>query len=597
MLLLSTIFNFCSMDRKLFFEVMAFMMLFTSCSREQSDCLPNETRKQVTLKAGLPAGYESVATRALPVVPADHYLRCILEVWDETKSNLIQRHEQIYQRGDTKKGFEFNFELSEGIYQCLFWADYVDTEVGEERTTPNVYVHYADKYYTTDGPKGLRGVSIKEGNYAVNTDLRDAFFGKYFLNKTGEAVINPTVSSLTRPFAKLNLMEKNADKFELCNTLGVSYEVPDEFDVASATTNGMYSVDLTGIEPMGDDAKKNHILFYDYIFCPKNVMLDEIKMSFEGKDSRRLNSMVIPANIPLQCNYRTNATGTLITENKSSETVALNVDIASKWIVDTIKHRIPVWDGEIPAADPTYKYGKKADGSYGTGKIDNPFLIVSDVDMAMLSANVSGGKNYADSYFEQTEDIDLSGGNWQAIGYPSRYFNGKYNGNGHTVKLSIYKASNKNYYVGLFGGIEKGEVRDLNITGEISFAVDQIQDLRVGSICAYGKSEKIINCKSDCNIKVIGSAKRNVCIGGLVGLGGGNYDENSYIGCMEVTDIYSPELYIGGLIGKITLSQKASMTGNRVPDMMKVIGFCDIKTFTLTIDDENALDGQPWPLD
>lgn len=585
------------MERKLFFEVMAFMMLFTSCVREQSDCLPNDTRKQVTLKAGLPAGYAQVGTRALPVVPADHYLRCILEVWDETKSNVIQRHEEIYQTGEVKKGFEFNFELSEGIYQCLFWADFVDAEVGEERTMPNVYTHYADKYYTTDGPKGLRGVSIKEENYAVNTDLRDAFFGKYFLNKTEDAVNNPPVSSLTRPFAKLNLMEKNADKFELCNTLGVSYEIPDEFDVASATTNGMYSVDLTGIKPIGDDAEKNHILFYDYIFCPKNITLDEIEMSFEGKDGRRLNSMTIPANIPLQCNYRTNATGTLITENTSSETVVLNVDIASKWIVDTIKHRIPVWDGEIPAADPTYKFGKKPDGSYGTGKIDNPFLIVSAADLAMLSANVSGGKNYADSCFEQTEDIDLSGGDWQAIGNSNHIFKGKYNGNGHTVKLSIHKASNKNYYVGLFGGIDHGEVRDLNITGEISFAVDQIQNLRVGSICAYGRSEKIINCKSDCNIKVFGKANRNVCIGGLVGLGGGNYSDNCYTGCMDVTDISCPELCIGGLIGKISLSQIASMTGNRVPDMMKVIGFCEIKTYPLTIDDEKAQDGQPWPLD
>lgn len=585
------------MERKLFFEVMAFMMLFTSCVREQSDCLPNDTRKQVTLKAGLPAGYAQVGTRALPVVPADHYLRCILEVWDETKSNLIQRHEQIYQTGDTKKGFEFNFELAEGIYQCLFWADFVDAEIGEDRTMPNVHTHYADKYYTTDGPKGLRGVSIKEGNYAVNTDLRDAFFGKYFLNKTEDAVNNPPVSSLTRPFAKLNLMEKNADKFELCNTLGVSYEIPDEFDVASATTNGMYSVDLTGIKPIGDDAEKNHILFYDYIFCPKNITLDEIEMSFEGKDGRRLNSMTIPANIPLQCNYRTNATGTLITENTSSETVVLNVDIASKWIVDTIKHRIPVWDGEIPAADPNYKYGKKPDGSYGTGKKEDPFLIVSAADLAMLSANVSGGKDYSGVYFEQTEDIDLSGGNWQAIGVPSRYFNGNYNGKGHTTKLSIHKASNKNYYVGLFGGIDHGEVRELNITGEISFAVDQIQDLRVGSLCAFGKVEKIINCKSDCNIKVIGTATRNVCIGGLVGLGGGNYSDNCYTGCMDVTDISCPELYIGGLIGKISLSQIASVTGNRVLDVMKVIGFCEIKNYSLTIDNEKAQDGQPWPLD
>lgn len=586
------------MERKLFFEVMAFMMLFTSCVREQSDCLPNDTRKQVTLKAGLPAGYAQVGTRALPVVPADHYLRCILEVWDETKLNLIQRHEQIYQTGETKKGFEFNFELSEGIYQCLFWADYVDAEVGEERTMPNVYTHYADKYYTTDGPKGLRGVSIKEENYAVNSELRDAFFGKYFLNKTEDAVNNPPVSSLTRPFAKLNLMEKNADKFKLCNTLGVSYEIPDEFDVASATTNGMYSVDLTGIKPIGDDAEKNHILFYDYIFCPKNITLDEIEMSFEGKEGRRLNSMTIPANIPLQCNYRTNATGTLITENTSSETVVLNVDIASKWIVDTIKHRIPVWNGEIPAADPNYKYGKKPDGSYGTGKKEDPFLIVSAADLAMLSANVLDKQDYVGVYFEQAEDIDLSGGDWQAIGNSNRLFRGKYHGKGHTIKVLIHKKPSKeNYYVGLFGGIDKGEVSDLNITGEISFAVDQIQDLRVGSLCAYGRCEKIINCKSNCNIRVIGTATHNVCIGGLVGLGGGNYDENSYTGCIDVRDIYSPELYIGGLIGKVLLSQTANMTGNRVPDMMKVIGFCEIKTYLLTIDDEKALDGQPWPLD
>ena len=90
-------------------------------------------------------------------------------------------------------------------------------------------------------------------------------------------------------------------------------------------------------------------------------------------------------------------------------------------------------------------YGNVYDGtpyyadSYesGDGTKDNPYLIGNDMQLAKLAHDVNNGESFSGKYFKLTKDIDLSQALWTPIGVtnPStkRFFNGKFDGDGHTI--------------------------------------------------------------------------------------------------------------------------------------------------------------------
>lgn len=587
------------MNKNFFLGMMVLIGLFPSCNRQETDGLHNHETEFVTLTAAMPASVMKARTRALPELPADYQLRCILEVWNETKTVLQQRHEKVYKAGEAGSAFEFSFGVLPGLYQCLLWADYIPaSETGTSMNIPNAYTHYADKYYMTDGPNGLQGVSIKDENYTLNTGARDAFFGWYSLNKGSEPIDNVTIPSLSRPFAKLLILEKNAANYACCNTLGATYEVPDDFDVSTGVTSSKYTVNQTNVFPVGNYEAKTQVLFYDYVFSTVNSTLNEIAMTFEGKDSEILNPVTIPANIPLRRNYVTNAAGSLISENTSSDVVSLNVNVSDEWNVLDTEYDIPVWNGLIPPSDLDYKFGKKADGNYGTGAKADPYLISSAIDLAMLSANVTLGtkETYQGKYFEQTSDINLCVGNWQPIGNGT-LFRGIYDGKGYSVSYNINALpENNDYYLGLFGQF-CGEMKNLNVKGNIVVTVDNIKSLRVGSICGLGREEKITNCSSECNLMIAGTVREDVYVGGLAGRGGGNYYDNSFSGHINTRGVTNAKLYTGGVAGSFFLFKNGILQRNVIPDGMKVMGNCTLQSFILQIDGDTAQEGKPWPVD
>ena len=90
-------------------------------------------------------------------------------------------------------------------------------------------------------------------------------------------------------------------------------------------------------------------------------------------------------------------------------------------------------------------YGNVYDGtpyyadSYesGDGSKDKPYLISNDMQLAKLAHDVNNGVSFSGKYFKLTKDIDLSHALWTPIGVtnPStkRFFNGKLDGDGHTI--------------------------------------------------------------------------------------------------------------------------------------------------------------------
>ena len=83
-------------------------------------------------------------TRTAGEIPVkdEHYLRCILEVWDESYTSLLQRHEKLVSNS-SDLNFEFKV-IEQGTYQCLLWADFITDNTsaeGSATSLPEVLLH------------------------------------------------------------------------------------------------------------------------------------------------------------------------------------------------------------------------------------------------------------------------------------------------------------------------------------------------------------------------------------------------------------------------------------------------------------------------
>ena len=164
-------------------------------------------------------------------------------------------------------------------------------------------LHYKDKFYATNNTSdGLKAISIIKRAYVFNTDVRDAFFGHYKLEKDAAAVTNPSIPALTRPFAKLTIKEKDATNYSYCSGLEAKYSVPAMFNVL----NGTVDSDLSSTIELVCSSKSNEpqTLFSDYIFTNASSTLGSISLTFTGTTGKELQSVDIPAGIPSSATTR-----------------------------------------------------------------------------------------------------------------------------------------------------------------------------------------------------------------------------------------------------------------------------------------------------
>lgn len=86
--------------------------------------------------------------------------------------------------------------------------------------------------------------------------------------------------------------------------------------------------------------------------------------------------------------------------------------------------------------------GGKMNGFFGSGTQEDPYLIQNPYDFIEFSYNLGNGQTYADTYFEQTKDLDMSLYTSEYNGVSSAAtFAGVYNGGGHSVNAIISTAS------------------------------------------------------------------------------------------------------------------------------------------------------------
>ena len=193
-----------------------------------------------------------------------------------------------------------------------------------------------------------------------------------------------------------------------------------------------------------------------------------------------------------------------------------------------------------------------ADDWNGTGISDDPFLIETADDLALLATNVNswsgGGAPYDGVFFKVTDDLDLSDyPSWTPIGTQMQRFSGTFDGGNYEItNLSINSPASS--YQGLFGSIGgNGTVKNLYISNS-SVTGQQF----VGSIVAYNLGT-IDNCHNNgCAVTSTGAD------GSSLGYPGENYDisggivgfnNGTVMNCHNSSDIKGASQAVGGIIG------------------------------------------------
>ena len=169
---------------------------------------------------------------------------------------------------------------------------------------------------------------------------------------------------------------------------------------------------------------------------------------------------------------------------------------------------ISVWDGS--SSDKQW-YDESA----------KAYSITSANALKGLSDLVAEGISFEDKTINLEVDIDLNNKPWTPIGSIYRktnknWFKGTFDGNNHKIINLYVKAEEDDTAVGLFGGVDSGEIRNLTIE---SGTIENTQDTAAGIVGAYlGDGDfKLINCTN--KAKVVSKDSAAGIIGRIYGKG------------------------------------------------------------------------------
>lgn len=181
---------------------------------------------------------------------------------------------------------------------------------------------------------------------------------------------------------------------------------------------------------------------------------------------------------------------------------------------------------------------------HGTGTVDDPFLISSVAQLEYLRDQSNLGSGQITAHAKLVNDIDLayaSASSWIPVS-KSNAFAGTFDGNGHCIK-NLYSSFYQGGYVGLFGFVDGGTIKNLTVEGIIeSSCADQ------GMIAGYSYGGNYYNCVAKGRINTSGSADY---VGGITGWVTRKSSSVTVVrGCASYVDIVSTGTFAGGIIGK-----------------------------------------------
>lgn len=210
-----------------------------------------------------------------------------------------------------------------------------------------------------------------------------------------------------------------------------------------------------------------------------------------------------------------------------------------------------IWDGSTPSANDAYTY------SGGEGTPDKPYQIATAKDLAQLTQNVSGGYDTSDNFI-LTKNINLNGHEWTPIGKMGKVFQGTFDGGGKVItgmKITKYDTSN-NTYVGLFGYVNGGTIKNINVAGEVIINASSTKGIFAGGISGYCYDATLSgNLTNHVNISITNTDSGFLRIGGVTGSSNTNNDK-AFANVTLVNDgtlsAEGPaEVNVGGVIGYV----------------------------------------------
>ncbi len=174
------------------------------------------------------------------------------------------------------------------------------------------------------------------------------------------------------------------------------------------------------------------------------------------------------------------------------------------------------WDGTATAVDEM-----ELDG--------DTYLINSPADLAGFAEIVNTQDPSVNGRL--CADLDMSEGTWIPIGNEGEYYSGTFEGDGHSVTLSVPEEAGVTYG-GLFAQANGANIKGVVIKGEI-YAQDY-----AGGIVGYGENVTITECRNEAEIH------GSTAAGGLIGYGSGNI-----LRCANKGSISGDGYAAGGILG------------------------------------------------
>lgn len=501
------------MKKNLFMSMLAIagMLFATSCSQDE---LLNEPTTGDYVSAKFTIGTsDGIATRAT-IGNGTKADKVACAVYDEKGTELRDLY-AIRDVVDMKATYEIRLAKGQK-YRVAFFA---------YNSTADAY----DVTYLTD-------IKVKDSQNS-NIENRDAFTAYVDVDATVNT-INEDVT-LYRPFAQLNLGVDNTEWTDavkagvtVAKSKIVVTNVYDQFSaydnaiVATAEPKTMtFAMNTIPTEELEVDVdrdgtiantEKFKYLALNYLLvgdAGTEKSLTDVEFVWENSDASKTNNPTTHfKNIPVQRNYRTNIIGKLLT-NPATFNIVIDADFIDSPEDDYI---VSVWDGEsatTPVAD--------ADGVYRISSAEELVGMMND-------SKYPNCNNYQNVVLES--DIDLGGNTISGFGDDSGFFDGVFDGQGHSISNFKIDATNRTYYAGLFNQVSQYSGTNTVIKNLIVKNATVAGTSQVGVIVGGMNGNTIVE-----NCKVYNSTVKAVKkVGSVVGYTAGgtvkdNYAENCVI--------------------------------------------------------------------
>ena len=500
------------MKKNLFMSMlaMASILFATSCSQDELLNEPIGDYVNATFTIGTSDGMDTRATIGNGT-KADKVACAVYDQYGTELTNLYKVVDVV------DKKATYDIRLAKGQkYRVAFFA----------------YNSAANAYDVQD----LKNIKVNDSQNS-NIENRDAFTNYVDVEATVDA-INKDVT-LYRPFAQLNL---GVDDTEWNDALKAGVEVykskivvTNVYNQFSAYDNaiveGAQSMTMTFAmneipnERLEVDVNRDGIIGSDETFhylalnyllvgdAGNEKSLTDVEFVWENQDASKTNNPTTHfKNIPVQRNYRTNIIGKLLT-NPATFNIFIDADFIESPENDYI---VSVWDGksvETPVVDANNVY-----------RISTAAELVG----MMNDSKYPNCNKYQNVVLEC--DIDLAGNTISGFGDDSGFFDGIFDGQGHSISNFNIDATDRTYYAGLFNQVSQYSGTNTVIKNLIVKNATVAGTSQVGVIAGGMNGNTIVE-----NCKVYNSTVKAVKkVGSVVGYTAGgtvkdNYAENCVI--------------------------------------------------------------------